>query len=56
MDYKLALGLPKAKNESDKWGGHNKQIIHLNLRCFKKFCLKAGTSKANEIHEYFNKL
>jgi hypothetical protein len=56
VDYKLVLGLPKAKNESDKWGGHNKQIIHLNLRCFKKFCLKAGTSKANEIHDYFIKL
>jgi phage anti-repressor protein len=56
VDYKLALGIPKAKNESDKWGGHNKQNIQLNLKCFKKICLKAGTSKANQIHDYFIKL
>lgn len=31
-------------------GGHNKEIIMLNIATFKKFCLKAGTKKADEIH------
>jgi hypothetical protein len=37
-------------------GGHNKEIIMLNINTFKKFCLKAGTKKADEIHEYYIKL
>jgi len=37
-------------------GGHNKEIIMLNIARFKKFCLKAGTKKADEIHEYYIKL
>jgi len=37
-------------------GGHNKEIIMLNVDTFKKFCLKAGTKKADEIHDYFIKL
>ena len=37
-------------------GGHNKEIIMLNLDTFKKFCLKAGTKKADEVHDYFIKL
>jgi hypothetical protein len=28
----------------------------LNIKTFKLFCIKAGTKKANEIHEYFIKL
>lgn len=37
-------------------GGHNKETILLNIITFKKFCLKAGTKKADEIHDYFIKL
>ncbi len=37
-------------------GGHNKEIIMLNINTFKKFCLKAGTKKADEIHEYYMKM
>jgi len=37
-------------------GGHNKDIIMLNIETFKKFCLKAGTKKADEVHDYFIKL
>ena len=37
-------------------GGHNKEIIMLTNDTFKKFCLKAGTKKADEIHDYFIKL
>jgi hypothetical protein len=37
-------------------GGHNKETIMLNVDVFKKFCLKTGTKKADEIHDYFIKL
>jgi hypothetical protein len=30
--------------------------FELNITTFKKFCLKAGTKKADEIHDYFIKL
>ena len=37
-------------------GGQNKEIFMLNVKTFKSMCLKAGTSKADEIHEYFLKM
>ena len=37
-------------------GGHNKEIIMLTIRTFKLFCLKSGTKKAEQIHEYYIKL
>jgi len=37
-------------------GGHNKETIMLTVRTFKLFCLKAGTNKAEQIHEYYIKL
>ena len=43
------------KNEK-KWGGHLKQTFMMTINCFKKFCLKAGTKKAEEIHEYYIKM
>lgn len=46
----------QAKQTNDTRGGHNKQTFLLNIRTFKLFCIKAGTAKANEIHEYFIKL
>lgn len=42
--------------KKDNRGGHNKEIIMLNIETFKKFCLKACTKKADEIHDYFIKL
>jgi len=36
--------------------GRPSEKIMLNIKTFKKFCLKANTSKANEIHEYYIKL
>jgi len=49
--------VPHPKKESKlSHGGQNKEIIMLNVKTFKKFCLKAGTKKADEIHEYFIKL
>jgi hypothetical protein len=37
-------------------GGHNKEIFMLNVSTFKRFCLKAGTKKADAIHDYYIKL
>jgi phage anti-repressor protein len=54
-DYKIFA--PEASEaKKNVRGGHNKEIIMLNIDTFKKFCLKAGTKKADEIHEYFIKL
>jgi hypothetical protein len=35
--------------------GLNKEKILLTVNTFKKFCLKAGTKKADEIHDYYIK-
>jgi len=48
--------LTQAGEQTNNRGGHNKEIIMLNVDTFKKICLKAGTKKADEIHEYFIKL
>ena len=47
-DYITSL-TPQVKQPDHK-GGHNKEIIMLNIATFKRFCLKAGTKKADEIH------
>jgi phage anti-repressor protein len=54
-DYKRLL-CQLAKQDEKTHGGHNKETFMLNIDTFKKFCLKAGTKKADEIHEYFIKL
>jgi len=54
-DYKFLL-TKTGEQKKDNRGGHNKEIIMLNIDTFKKFCLKAGTKKADEIHDYFIKL
>ena len=48
------LVLPSARENLQ--GGRPSEKIMLNIRTFKKMCLKANTSKANEIHEYYLKL
>lgn len=55
IDYKI---LPNHEVEQtlQPRGGHNKEIIMLNIVTFKKFCLKAGTTRADEIHDYYIKL
>jgi phage anti-repressor protein len=50
------LLLLQQKQEHATHGGHNKETFMLNINTFKKFCLKAGTKKADEIHDYFIKL
>ena len=54
-DYKLLL-YHEVKQTTNTKGGHNKEIFMLNVETFKKFCLKAGTKKADEVHDYFIKL
>jgi len=54
-DYKMFAPEPSGAKKSNR-GGHNKEIIMLNVETFKKFCLKAGTKKADEVHDYFIKL
>jgi len=54
-DYTKSLLLQQKQMIHTK-GGHNKEIIMLNVETFKKFCLKAGTKKADEIHEYYLKM
>lgn len=54
-DYKLLL-YQQVKQTNQTKGGHNKETFMLNVETFKKFCLKAGTKKADEIHDYFIKL
>jgi hypothetical protein len=53
-NYKLLLLQPEKQTNTK--GGHNKEIFMLNIDTFKKFCLKAGTKKADEIHEYYIKM
>lgn len=54
-DYKI-FGPQVGGAKKESRGGHNKEIIMLNIETFKKFCLKAGTKKADEVHDYFIKL
>ena len=54
-DYKIFAPEPSGAKKSTR-GGHNKEIIMLNIDTFKKFCLKARTKKADEIHEYYIKM
>jgi phage anti-repressor protein len=54
-DYIILLN-PQVKQTDNARGGHNKEIFMLNIATFKRFCLKAGTKKADEIHDYYIKL
>jgi len=54
-DYKILLS-HAGKQDFHTHGGNNKEIIMLTIKTFKLFCLKAGTKKADQIHEYYVKL
>jgi len=54
-DYTKSLLLQQKRSGHIK-GGNNKETIMLTIRTFKLFCLKAGTKKAEQIHEYYIKL
>ena len=52
IDYKLIL----LQVEGNLKGGRPKEEVLMTVHTFKKFCLKACTKKADEIHEYYIKL
>ena len=52
IDYKIVL----LKLEENIEGGRPSENILLTVNTFKKFCLKSGTSKADDIHDYYIKL
>jgi hypothetical protein len=52
IDYKVFL----QSKENSKEGGRPVEKIMLTINTFKKFCLKANTKKADEIHDYYIKL
>jgi phage anti-repressor protein len=54
IDYKILLSFSgEQKIDVDNRGGHNKEIIMLNVSTFKEFCMKANTAKAKEIRIYY---
>jgi len=57
IDYKIktASEVAEAVLETVN-GGQNKETIMFTVNTFKKFCLKAGTKKADEVHDYYIKL
>ena len=55
IDYKNLLRQVE-EQDTQTHGGHNKETILMNIRTFKLFCMKAGTKKAEQIHEYYIKL
>ena len=54
QDYKCLLYQTEEQRKGR--GGKNKERIMLTINAFKLFCMKAGTKKAEEIHEYYVKL
>jgi phage anti-repressor protein len=54
--YKIILEETISTKKEHVRGGHNKESIMLSVNTFKKLCLKAGTKKADQIHNYFIKI
>jgi hypothetical protein len=52
IDFKIVF----LRTEENSSIGRPSEKIMLSIKTFKKMCLKANTSKANEIHEYYIKL
>jgi hypothetical protein len=54
---KAELATRILNNDNNKnAGGQNKETIMLTINTFKKFCMKANTKKADEVHDYYIKL
>jgi phage anti-repressor protein len=55
VDYVVEIFIPEVVGI--KRGGDRKsETITMTIRTFKKFCMKARTDKADEIHDYYIKL
>ncbi len=55
VDYRAEKAIPPIGGKPNL-GGRPKENIFLTINCFKKLCLKSGTKKADEIHDYYIKL
>ena len=55
IDYRF-LDYQEVKQKEGGRGGHNIIKIFMTIRTFKSLCLKTGTKKADEIHNYYLKL
>ena len=56
IDYQVKKAAPATSGAPFGGAGLNKEQIMLTINTFKKFCMKANTKKADEIHEYYIKL
>ncbi|ATZ80831.1 hypothetical protein BMW23_0785 [Bodo saltans virus] len=56
IDYRISLLSTEERTYNDEKGRQNKEQILMTVNAFKKFCLKADTKKADEIHNYYIKL
>jgi len=56
IDYQVKKAAPANSGAAFGGAGLNKEQIMLTINAFKKFCMKANTKKADEIHEYYIKL
>jgi hypothetical protein len=54
IDYKVENIIPQESGKMEK--GRPSERILLTVKTFKKFCMKAETKKADEIHDYYIKL
>ena len=55
IDYTCMLS-QAGKKDNSKHGGHNKTTFLLSVKTFKSLCMKAGTKRAEQIHDYYIKL
>ena len=51
-DFKISFTSPGERLNKPR-GGNNKETIMMNVKTFKLLCLKSGTKKADQIHEYY---
>ena len=56
VDYKFLEKVTLPANKTTERGGHNIKKIMLTVKTFKWLCLKSGTKKADEIHQYYMKM
>jgi hypothetical protein len=55
-DYKIFSGEALSEMEKKGRGGHNKEVILMNVKTFNFLCLKGDTEKCHKIQKYYLKL
>ena len=56
IDYKIIFRRTEENKIKVETRGRKEENIMLNVNTFKKFCLKADTKKADEVHDYYVRL